>query len=343
MDYQNYMYRAFELALKGKGNVSPNPMVGCVIVHNEKIIGEGWHKKHGEAHAEVNAIADVEDKRLLAESDVFVSLEPCAHYGKTPPCADLLIRHKVKKVIISVTDPNPLVGGKGIIKLRDSGIEVETGVLESEGYAINKRFFTAIVKKRPYVILKWAETADGFTARKNFDSKWISSAYSRKLVHKWRAEEDAILVGSNTAAHDNPQLSTRDWIGRNPVRIVIDRNLKLKDDLLLFDNFQPTLCYNLLKNLTAGNNTFVKLDQENFIAELLHDLYQKNIHSVIIEGGATVLNEFIRQHLWDEARIFKADTSFGEGIAAPRISGELSVEDTLAEGDRLMIYTPNKL
>lgn len=343
MDQHNFMRRAFELALKGKGKVSPNPLVGCVIVYNEKIIGEGWHKSYGGAHAEVNAIADVKDKKLLEESEVYVSLEPCAHYGKTPPCADLLVRHKVKKVIIAVIDPNPLVGGKGITKLRDSGIEVETGVLEAEGYAINKRFFTAIEKMRPYVILKWAETADGFIARKNFDSKWISSTYSRKLVHKWRAEEDAILVGSNTAAHDNPQLSTRDWPGRNAVRIVIDRNLTLKDDLLLFDNSQSTLCYNLLKNFTTANITFVKLDRETFIPDLLTDLYHKNIHSVIIEGGTTILSEFIKQRLWDEARIFRAKTSFVEGIVSPRITGELAAETSLPAGDRLLIYTPNKL
>ena len=253
------MRRALELAENGRGQVSPNPLVGCVIEHHGKIIGEGWHQKYGEAHAEVNAVNSVKDKSLLKEACVYVSLEPCAHFGKTPPCADLLVENQVKKVVICNTDPNPLVAGKGIVKLREAGIEVETGILEKEGLELNKRFFHYLEKKRPYIILKWAETADGFIARKNFDSKWISNTLSRKLVHKWRTEEDAILVGTNTALYDNPQLNARDWTGNNPVRIVIDRHLKLPADLHLFDEQIPTICYNLIKNRNSGNVTFVKV------------------------------------------------------------------------------------
>lgn len=338
MTSEDFMTRAFELAIKGIGKVSPNPMVGCVITHQGKIVGEGWHKKYGEAHAEVNAINSLRDKSILPQCEVYVSLEPCAHFGKTPPCADLLIKHQVKKVIISVTDPNPLVGGKGIARLRDAGIEVETGVLEAEGFAINKRFFKAIEQKRPYVILKWAETADGFIARKNYDSKWISSPYSRKLVHKWRTEEDAILVGPKTAEYDNPQLTAREWEGKNPIRIVIDRNLKLKADLHLFDGSSPTICYNLHKTSEAKNLIFVALEKDNFIEKMLDDLFQRGIQSIIIEGGATILNEFIKEQLWDEIRLFKAGKEFGEGIAAPEKPKINYSETVLPEGDRLMIY-----
>ncbi|HEY5824526.1 MAG TPA: bifunctional diaminohydroxyphosphoribosylaminopyrimidine deaminase/5-amino-6-(5-phosphoribosylamino)uracil reductase RibD, partial [Cyclobacteriaceae bacterium] len=208
-----FIQRTFELAQIGIGQVSPNPRVGAVVAHDGKILGEGWHKKYGEAHAEVNAILSVKDHSLLKESTVYVNLEPCSHFGRTPPCADLLIRHQVKKVVICNVDPNPLVAGQGINKLRDAGIEVVAGVLEAEGRKLNKRFFTLIEKQRPYIILKWAQTADGFVARENYESKWISNDFSRQLVHQWRSEEDAILVGTKTAAHDNPQLDVRDWSG----------------------------------------------------------------------------------------------------------------------------------
>lgn len=338
MTSENYMIRAFELAIKGKGKVSPNPMVGCVIVHQGKIIGEGWHKKYGEVHAEVNAINSLSDKAILPHCEVYVSLEPCAHFGKTPPCADLLIKHQVQKVIISVADPNPLVGGKGIARMREAGIEVVTGILEVEGFSLNKRFFKAIQQKRPFVILKWAETADKFIARKNYDSKWISSPYSRKLVHKWRTEEDAILVGSKTAEYDNPQLTAREWNGKNPLRVVIDRNLKLSSSLYLFDGAHPTICYNLIKNSDAKNLTFVTLENANFIEEMLDDLSKRGVQSIIVEGGATILNEFIKKQLWDEIRLFKAGKEFGEGIASPEEPKMSFTETILPEGDRLRIY-----
>lgn len=338
MNSEFYMQRALDLAALGKGSVSPNPLVGCVIVHENRIIGEGWHQKYGEGHAEVNAINSVQNKALLPESTVFVTLEPCAHFGKTPPCADLLIRQGVKKVVISAVDPNPLVGGKGIHKLREAGISVETGVLEAAGKSINKRFFNAIQRKKPYVILKWAETADGFLARKNYDSKWISSWYSRMLVHKWRTEEDAIVVGPNTATFDNPQLGARSWKGRNPVRIVMDRQLKLDRSLQLFDGSIPTLCYNLLKDEALPNLTLVKLDKAEFVKNMLDDLFGRKIHSILVEGGAAIHNEFMKEALWDEIRVFSAATTFGEGIAAPLKPVIADKELFLPEGDQLLVF-----
>lgn len=336
--HENYMRRALELAQLGRGRVSPNPMVGCVIVHEDKIIGEGWHQRYGEAHAEVNAINAVADKSLLSKATVYVSLEPCAHFGKTPPCADLLVKHQVKNVIISVVDSNPAVAGKGIEKLKAAGIEVVTNILEKEGREINKRFFHFIEKERPYIILKWAETADGFIAQENYDSKWISNEYSRQLVHKWRSEEDAILVGRNTAAHDNPQLNVREWTGRNPVRIVIDRFLKLSEKLSLFDKSQPTLLYNVLKHEEHPNLTLIRIDEQGFLWHLLKDLHKRKIQSVIIEGGLQTLQSFIDQGLWDEARVFKSMRTFGKGISAPHFRGNLKSTDDVM-GDTLFIYT----
>lgn len=329
------MHRAMELARLGFGNVSPNPMVGCVIVHEGKIIGEGFHQQYGGPHAEVNAVNSVKDKSLLPKSTVYVTLEPCAHFGKTPPCAELLVRCQVNKVVISNLDPNPLVAGKGIKLLRNAKIDVESGMLEEDGLDLNKRFFKSFNTKKPYVILKWAETADGFVARLNYDSKWISNEFSRKLVHKWRAEEDAILVGKNTAKYDNPTLNVRDWEGKDPIRIVIDHHLELDEKLNLFDTAIPTICFNLKKSSEDKNLTFVKLAEENFIQELLADLHSRNIQSLIIEGGATTINNFINAGLWDEARVFQASTCFGEGILAPQLKNavfdgkEEIMDDTL--------------
>jgi diaminohydroxyphosphoribosylaminopyrimidine deaminase/5-amino-6-(5-phosphoribosylamino)uracil reductase len=312
-----YMSRALELARLGFGKVSPNPMVGCIIVCEGKIIGEGFHQQYGGPHAEVNAIYSVKDKTLLKQSTVYVTLEPCAHYGKTPPCASLLVEHEVKKVIVSNVDPNPLVGGKGIEILRSAGVEVETGLLEQEGLELNKRFFKSIRENAPYVILKWAQTADGFIARDDFDSKWISNKISRKLVHKWRSEEDAILVGKNTAKHDNPTLNVRDWVGKDPLRIVIDHDLALDQNLKLFNKEIPTICYNTKSSSEDENLKFVRLSEKSFLRDLLADLHQRDIRSVIIEGGASTLNEFIKAGLWDEARVFTAPVTFGSGIRPP--------------------------
>jgi diaminohydroxyphosphoribosylaminopyrimidine deaminase/5-amino-6-(5-phosphoribosylamino)uracil reductase len=333
------MKRALELARLGVGHVSPNPRVGCVIVHHHQIIGEGWHKKYGDAHAEVNAIESVQDKNLLKESTVYVNLEPCTHIGKTPPCADLLIKYAVRKVVVSNLDSNPLVSGNGIKKLRAAGIEVVTGILEKQGHELNKRFFTFMEKQRPYIILKWAETSDGFIARENFDSKWISNEYSRQLVHKWRAEEDAVLVGPTTARHDNPQLNVRDWSGRNPVRIVLDRFLRLSDSLHLFNRTQPTICYNVLKHEEHLNLSFIRIEEQNFIQHVMEDLYTRKIQSVVIEGGATTLQLFVEAGLWDEARVFVSDKSFGKGIQALRFRGNLMAQESVCN-DTIRTYHP---
>lgn len=335
-----YMRRALELATLGQGRVSPNPMVGCVIVHHNQIVGEGWHRKYGDWHAEVNAVNDVTDQSLLRESTVYVTLEPCSHHGKTPPCADLLVQHQVKRVVICNVDTNPLVGGQGIAKLREAGIAVQTGVMATEGRWLNRRFFTFIEQNRPYIILKWAETADGFIARKNQDSKWISSPLSRMLVHRWRAEETAIMVGTNTALHDNPQLNVRDWSGNNPLRIVVDLSLRLPGSLRLFDGRQPTICYNLLKNDQRNNLQFVQVQtRDTLLTEIIQDLYARKIQSLIVEGGSALLNSFIAQQWWDEIRLFKSPQTFGSGIAAPVFQGNLLNVNEVT-GDRLFCYAP---
>jgi diaminohydroxyphosphoribosylaminopyrimidine deaminase / 5-amino-6-(5-phosphoribosylamino)uracil reductase len=312
-------------------------MVGCVIVHENKIIGEGWHQQYGQAHAEVNAINQVKDKSLLNDSTLYVNLEPCSHVGKTPPCADLLIEHKVKKVVVANLDPNPLVNGGGIKKLKDNGIEVQLDVLAQPGRELNKRFFTAIEKGRPYIILKWAQTSDGFIAKKNFDSKWISNDLSRQLVHKWRIEEDSVLVGTRTAQHDNPTLNVREWTGRNPTRIVLDRFLRLSDKLHLFDRSQPTIVYNLMKHDERENLILARVDEEKFVAEILHDLHKRKIQSAIIEGGAQTISLFLKDGNWDEARVFVSPKTFGEGIGAPTME-QRTFTCTRVGGDELRVY-----
>jgi diaminohydroxyphosphoribosylaminopyrimidine deaminase/5-amino-6-(5-phosphoribosylamino)uracil reductase len=332
-----FMHRAIELAALGKGHVSPNPMVGCVIVHQGSIIGEGYHQNYGEAHAEVNAINAVKDQSLLKEATAYVTLEPCAHWGKTPPCANLLVEKGLKKVVVAAVDSNPLVGGKGIKILEKSGIEVLTGVLEKEARIQNKRFFTHIESKRPYVILKWAQTADGFVARPDFSSKWISNASSRQLVHKWRTEEDGILVGKNTAKYDDPSLNVREWVGKNPTRIVIDSELELSKSLKLFDQTIPTICFNTQKSEKLENLEFVKLPKGFEISEILDELIRRNIQSLIVEGGSYLLSKFIEAELWDEARVFTSHTKFGEGIPAP-ILASISSEVYQIQNDLLHIY-----
>ncbi len=315
------MQRALDLATLGRGYVSPNPMVGCVIVHKTTIIGEGWHRRYGDWHAEVNAVNDTirnGNEHLLSESTVYVTLEPCSHFGKTPPCADLLVEKKVKRVVICNDDPNPLVAGKGIQKLQEAGIEVTTDILAEEGRRLNVRFFTFFEEKRPYIILKWAKTADGFIADEHKNPLSISCLQSRILSHQWRSEEDAILVGTNTALHDNPQLNTRLWEGRNPVRVVLDRTLRLPDTLHLFDNSQKTLCYNAFSNEEKGQTTFVQINfDENFLTHLLHDLYQRKVQSLLVEGGTVILQTFLNEGILDEIRVFKSPKTIHQGTAAP--------------------------
>ncbi|KAA9331839.1 bifunctional diaminohydroxyphosphoribosylaminopyrimidine deaminase/5-amino-6-(5-phosphoribosylamino)uracil reductase RibD [Adhaeribacter soli] len=335
-----FMLRALELAALGEGFARPNPVVGCVITHNGRIIGEGWHRQYGEPHAEVNAISSVTEKNLLPESTAYVTLEPCSHFGKTPPCADLLIKHRVKKVIICNTDPNPLVAGRGIKKLLEAGIEVETGFLAEKGTLLNRRFFTFHQKQRPYIVLKWAQTSDGFLAKPEYETAPVSGALAKYLVHKWRTEEAAILVGTRTALHDNPKLNVREWTGQNPVRLVIDNNLTLPENLHLFDRSQPTIVYNLLREEQLHENLkLVRLEAgSDFLAQLLYDLYRRQIQSVLVEGGTFLLDAFIQNNLWDEARVFRSPKKFGNGIAAPQLSLNTLTETTLIGEDQLFLH-----
>ncbi|WP_266203732.1 bifunctional diaminohydroxyphosphoribosylaminopyrimidine deaminase/5-amino-6-(5-phosphoribosylamino)uracil reductase RibD [Pontibacter kalidii] len=340
MSDERYMRRALELARLGSGYTSPNPMVGCVVVHKGQIIGEGWHKQYGGPHAEVNAIAAVEDKSLLPESKVYVTLEPCSHYGKTPPCADLLISHGVKDVVICNTDPNPLVAGRGIRKLLDTGAQVKVGVLEEEGLELNKRFFTFHTHQRPFILLKWAETADGFIAGANYRQQQISGKLAQRLVHKWRSEEQAILVGSRTALYDNPRLNTRLWHGPSPLRLVIDKNLLLPPHLHLFDGSQPTVVYTYRHQEDREHLYFVQLQEDELILpQIMQDLHRRNVLSVMVEGGTFLLESLLQANLWDEALVFKSlHKTLGEGIKAPGMAfGQLQSIQTLGP-DQLLHY-----
>ncbi|MHC2992736.1 riboflavin biosynthesis protein RibD [Pontibacter sp. HJ8] len=336
-----YMRRALELARLGNGYTRPNPMVGCVVVHAGRIIGEGWHQAYGGPHAEVNAIASVEDKSLLPKSRVYVTLEPCSHFGKTPPCADLLISSGVRDVVICNTDPNPLVAGRGIQKLFDAGAQVKVGVLEQEGLELNKRFFTFHTRKRPFIRLKWAESADGFIGGPNFEQVQISGALSRRLVHKWRSEEQAILVGSHTATHDNPRLDTRFWTGNHPLRVVIDRKLQLPGHLHLFDKSQPTVVYTYKKQEQAHENLqYVQLQEhEPLLPQLLQDLHQRKVLSLLVEGGTYLLKSLLKENLWDEALYFKSSTRMLEaGTPAPVMPNGQLLEVQSLGPDRLFHY-----
>ncbi|RYU92630.1 bifunctional diaminohydroxyphosphoribosylaminopyrimidine deaminase/5-amino-6-(5-phosphoribosylamino)uracil reductase RibD [Emticicia agri] len=338
---EKYMLRALQLAEIGRGQVSPNPMVGCIIVHNDKIIGEGWHQKYGSWHAEVNAVNSVKDLSKLSASTVYVTLEPCSHFGKTPPCADLLVKHQVKKVIICNDDPFPLVAGKGIAKLKNAGIEVVQGLLAEKGSALNARFFTYVEKQRPYVILKWAETADGFIAGENYAPVKITNALSHTVAHKWRSEEDAIMVGTNTARYDNPKLNVREWQGaKNPIRIIVDRKLQLSPSLNLFDNTQDTWILNEQTDKTEDKNTYIKVAfGESFIENTLQELYKRKIQSVYVEGGTTLLQSFIEANLFDEIRVFRSPKQLYQGIAAPVIPKNVDIaEKQNLLGDELTIY-----
>jgi diaminohydroxyphosphoribosylaminopyrimidine deaminase/5-amino-6-(5-phosphoribosylamino)uracil reductase len=337
------MQRCLDLAALGMGNVSPNPMVGAMIVHNDRIIGEGYHQKYGEAHAEVNAVNQVISRYddavdLLKQSTIYVSLEPCAHYGKTPPCADLIIKHRIPKVVVGCRDPFDQVDGKGIEKLKDAGIEVIVGVLEEECKWLNRRFFTRVQKHRPYIILKWAQTEDGFFAPDDHQQYWITGPESRKLVHQWRGEEDAVLVGTHTVAIDNPQLNVRYGNGKSPKRVVIDRKLMLDKGLNVFDQSVETLVFNEVKTDIDGKNKYIALeDFDRYVPQyILYQLYLQDIQSVIIEGGAYTLNTFIEAGLWDEARIFTGNTTLLKGIKAPQIKGIIATE-FLSGTDRLQI------
>jgi diaminohydroxyphosphoribosylaminopyrimidine deaminase/5-amino-6-(5-phosphoribosylamino)uracil reductase len=318
---EKYMDRCIQLAKLGAGQVAPNPMVGALLVYNDGIIGEGYHKKYGEAHAEVNCINSINDENrpLIEKSTIYVCLEPCSHFGKTPPCSDLIIQQKIKKVVIGCSDIFEKVNGSGIERLRKAGVEVITGVLEKESKELNKRFFTFHEKKRPYVILKWAQSVNAKIGSER-ERVLISNKYSNRLVHKWRSEEAAILVGKNTALTDDPALTTRLWKGKNPVRIVIDPNLDLPSSLKIFNDDGRTFVFNLLKNSSSDNIEHIRLNKKKFLEEMLSSLFEKDIQSVFVEGGAKTLQTFIDHNVWDEARVItNREMIIGKGIQAPEM------------------------
>lgn len=324
--HEKYINRCIELAHNGLGTTYPNPLVGSVIVCDGIIIGEGWHKKAGEPHAEVNAIQSVKDQSLLSKSTLYVSLEPCSHYGKTPPCAGLIVKHKIPNVVIGTVDPNLKVAGKGIEQLKNTGVNVVVGVLQNECIELNKRFFTFHTQKRPFIILKWAESIDGFIApspsiRASREPVWITDTYSRQLVHKWRSEEQALLVGTQTVLDDNPKLNVRDWSGNQPIRIVIDRTNRIPKESYIFDNQSETIIFTETEQRSASEKIkYIKIDfSANVVHQIVSHLYQLAIQSVLIEGGKITLQSFIDANLWDEARIFKGTIAFSDGVKAPEL------------------------
>jgi diaminohydroxyphosphoribosylaminopyrimidine deaminase/5-amino-6-(5-phosphoribosylamino)uracil reductase len=311
-------------------------MVGCVIVKEGSIIGEGYHRQYGGPHAEVEAVRSVARPELLEGAEVYVTLEPCAHHGKTPPCADMLMELPIKKVVIASRDPNPRVNGKGIDKLRAAGKEVEVGLLEKESQKLNRRFNKYHSGHHPYVVLKWAQTRDGFLARENYDSKWISGSTSRALVHRWRSEEDAILVGYRTAFHDNPRLNCRQYAGKHPIRVIWDPENQLPDHLFVKDGSIPSLIYTRNRSEKQENLEYVALENGS-MDQLLQDLRSRKIQSVLVEGGASTLNEVLTKSLWDEARIFDSPVVFGKGIQAPVLPFETQ-ELKKVDQDQLIVY-----
>ena len=323
MEHEKYMRRCLQLASLGSGYVAPNPMVGCVIVANDVVLGEGYHKNFGGPHAEVNAFERVDQKELLTEATIYVSLEPCAHQGKTPPCVDLHISNKVKRVVVGCRDYNPAVNGKGIERLKRAGIEVIEGVLEAECKQVNKRFFTFHQRQRPYVVLKWAQTSDGYIDRVRSEEKqgvnWVSSETTKTLVHKWRSEEQSILVGRNTIINDNPSLTVREYKGLNPIRIVIDSQLRISEDLNIYSDEAPTLVFNRIKNEKKKNVEWIKIS-ETSTSNILEELYKRDISSVFVEGGSRTLQYFIIDNVWDEARVIVGNTKFYDGVKAPIIN-----------------------
>lgn len=313
------MRLCIELAENGAGHVAPNPLVGAIVAHKGRIIGQGFHQKFGGPHAEVLAIESVTDKALLAESTLYVNLEPCCHFGKTPPCTDLIIQNRIPEVVIGCQDLYKEVAGKGIEQLKGAGIKVSTGVMETECLELNRRFFTFHRLNRPYIILKWAETKDSYIAREDQTSRWISSEPSRVLLHKWRSEESAIMIGTNTALLDNPQLTVRHVAGSNPVRVVMDRTLRLPTDLNLFDRSARTFVFNEEKNEVKQENLeYIKVSfNEAILENVMIALYERQILSCMVEGGARLLNSFISHKLWDEARVFVSPDTFGMGLRSP--------------------------
>lgn len=341
--HETYMHRCLELAKQGSGYVAPNPMVGAVLVCDNKIIGEGYHKQYGGPHAEVNCVNSVtsNEKDKILRSTLYVSLEPCSHFGKTPPCSDLIIKNKIPEVVIGCRDPFKEVNGKGMEKLTTAGVNVIYGILEQECQQLNKRFFTFHTKHRPFIILKWAETADGKIAGEGMSRLYISNEKTNRLVHKWRSEEAAILVGTTTALLDDPELTTRDWGGPSPVRSVIDMGLKLPLSLKIFNDKQRTIIFNSIKHKETSNLVYYQVTEDvNLVHQIVNALYQMKIQSVIVEGGARLLQSFIDEEIWDEARMIKNEKLIiNNGLAAPEIKSEKIKEEMQVLDDAIKIYT----
>lgn len=339
----SYMHRCIELARNGAGMVAPNPMVGAVLVHDGRIIGEGYHRQYGQAHAEVNCINSVlpADEKLVPFSTLYVSLEPCAHFGKTPPCSDLIIQKKIPTVVIGCRDPFTEVDGKGIEKLQKAGVEVVTGIEEEECRELNKRFITFVTKKRPYIILKWAQTANGKIAGNTDERLLITNEYTNHLVHQWRAEEAAILVGTNTALLDNPSLTNRFWPGKDPVRLVIDMSLRLPSSLKIFDRQQPTIVFNELKNEESNNLLYYQINKEqDTISQLANACYSFGLQSILVEGGTRLLQSFIDMNLWDEARVItNEELIVANGLSAPLLDNKHSDHSQRISSDMIRCYT----
>jgi diaminohydroxyphosphoribosylaminopyrimidine deaminase / 5-amino-6-(5-phosphoribosylamino)uracil reductase len=337
-----FMQRCLELAALGSGFTAPNPLVGAVLVYDGRIIGEGYHELYGKAHAEVNCLNSVKsgDRWLIPDSTLYVSLEPCCHYGKTPPCTDLIIREKISRVLVGCRDPFPLVNGKGIEKLIASGVTVEYPVCETLSKEMNRRFFTFHEQQRPYIILKWAQSANHKIAGKTGERLIISNHYSNRLVHKWRSEESGIMVGTNTALFDNPELTTRLWPGKNPTRIVLDQKLRLPDYLKLFDGTVPTIILNGLSDLKAGQRLFKKTDSGRFdIPSVLSTVHALNIQSVLVEGGSKLLQSFIDAGIWDEIRIItNSILEIPHGIRSPDFINAKYIRTESFYGDTIDYY-----
>lgn len=357
---EQFMQRCLQLARLGAGYVAPNPLVGAVLVYDGQIIGEGYHRQYGKAHAEVNCLEDAINKAggkteelagIVARSTLYVSLEPCAHFGKTPPCADLIIRYKIPRVVIGCRDPFNEVNGKGIEKLKAAGVEVVVGILEKECTEINKRFFTFHLKKRPYIILKWAQTSDGKIGSNNNERLMISNEFTNHLVHQWRSEEAGILVGTNTALKDDPALTNRLWDGPSPLRLVLDNDLKLSPALKVFDKSNTTIIFNRKKNtINTSENIFLKQQKNNFyyklpeneetVSALVNAFYQSAIQSVLVEGGAKLLQSFIDAGLWDEARVITNNSlTYNGGVNAPLLQNAVKGRELTLHSDRINFYS----
>ena len=343
--HEIYMRRCITLAQLGSGSVSPNPMVGALLVHNGKVVAENYHQRYGESHAEVLVIEEVLAKFaeraaiVFSESTMYVSLEPCAHHGKTPPCADRIVRHGIPKVVIGCRDPFSKVNGKGVQVLEEAGVEVIEGVLEKEALWLNRRFTTSVKYQRPYIILKWAQTVDSYIAPEDDTQRWVTGAEAKQLVHRWRSEEDAILVGAKTALVDNPALTVREWSGRNPKRVLIDKRLAVPVSAKLFDGEAETMVFNAVKSDWQGTIKHVELENFDWYLpqNIAYQLYLMDVQSLIVEGGRKTLDLFIKAGLWDEARVFTSPDAWGAGIDAPVLHGKVMHAQAVGQ-DKLEIF-----